>query len=105
MNFKFLKALLFAGAVLLSGFSVAADTTTDTPGEYIDDATITAKVKASFADDSLVKGRNISVRTDKGVVDLTGTVGSDRELDRATALATKVKSVNAVHNNLKIVPR
>ena len=102
MNIKFSKALIVVGAMLMPVYSYAADTTTDTPVEYLDDATITTKVKASFAEDALVKGRNISVRTDKGVVDLTGTVGSTKESDRATALATKVKAVKAVHNNLKV---
>lgn len=67
--------------------------------------TITAKVKGAFTKDKLVKGRDISVRTDHGVVDLTGVVNSEAESNRATALATKVKSVSAVHNNLTITPR
>jgi mannose-6-phosphate isomerase-like protein (cupin superfamily) len=82
--------------------SSAADTSSNTTGEYIDDATITTKVKASFSKDKWVKGRDISVRTDQGVVDLTGTVGNKKESERATALATNVKSVKAVHNNLKV---
>ena len=85
--------------------AMAKDTTNDTPGQYVDDATITAKVKAGFAEDKLVKGRDISVRTDHGVVDLTGTVNSKTESDRATNLATKVKAVSAVHNNLTVTPR
>lgn len=105
MNIKFVGAFLLAAALLMPAFSFAADTSTDTTGEYIDDATITAKVKASFAKDKWVKGLDISVRTDHGVVDLTGTVGSTEESDRATALATKIKDVNAVHNNLKINPK
>ena len=84
--------------------TIAKDTTTDTTSEYVDDATITAKVKAEFAKDKLVKGRNISVRTDHGVVDLTGSVGSKDESNRAMDLATKIKAVSAVHNNLKITP-
>lgn len=102
-----------AGAALLSltlAFSMtcamtcahAADSSTDSSGEYIDDAGITLKVKAAFAEDKWVKGRNISVRTDQGVVDLTGTVADSTESERATELATKVKSVKAVHNNLHI---
>ena len=41
-------------------------------GQYVDAATLTARVKAAFAQDKWVKGRDISVRTDHGVVDLTG---------------------------------
>jgi osmotically-inducible protein OsmY len=104
MNIKLAGSFILAAALLVPAYSYAADTSTDTTGEYLDDAGITTKVKASFAEDKWVKGREISVRTDKGVVDLTGTVGSKKESDRATALATKVKSVTSFHNNLKVKP-
>lgn len=104
MNIKFAGGLVLAAALFFPAFSYAADTSTDTTGEYLDDAGITTKVKASFAKDKWVKGRDISVRTDQGVVDLTGTVDNKKVSDRATALATKVKSVKAVHNNLKVKP-
>jgi hyperosmotically inducible protein len=104
MNIRFVGVFLLAAALLMPAFSYAADTSTDTAGEYLDDATITTKVKASFAKDKWVLGRDISVRTDHGVVDLTGTVANAKESDRATALATEIKAVKAVHNNLKINP-
>jgi len=102
---KFVGTSLLLAALFGPLQAMAKDTTTDTPGQYVDDATITAKVKAGFAEDKLVKGRDISVRTDHGVVDLTGTVNSKTESDRATNLATKVKAVSAVHNNLTVTPR
>lgn len=102
MLIKFASALFLLGALFSPLLANAKDTTTDTPGQYVDDATITTKVKAAFAKDKLVKGREISVRTDHGVVDLTGTVNSTAESDRATKLATNVKAVSAVHNNLTL---
>jgi hyperosmotically inducible protein len=102
---KFASALFLLGALLGPLQANAKDTTTDTAGQYVDDATMTTKVKAAFAEDKLVRGRDISVRTDHGVVDLTGTVSSQAESDRATNLATKVKAVSAVHNNLSVMPR
>jgi len=104
MNYRFVGTLVLLGSLLGPVGAYAADTSTDTTGQYVDDATITAKVKAAFAEDKWVKGRDISVRTDHGVVDLTGTVNSKDESDRATELATAVKSVTAVHNNLTIAP-
>ena len=105
MIIKFASALFLLGALFGPVQAIAKDMTTETPGQYIDDATITAKVKAAFAEDKMVKGRDISVRTDHGVVDLTGTVHSKVESDKATDLATKVKAVSAVHNNLAVTPR
>lgn len=101
---KIAGILFLLGALFSPLHASAKDTTTDTPGQYVDDATITAKVKAVFAEDKLVKGRDIRVRTDHGVVDLAGKVNSKAESDRATNLATKVKAVSAVHNNLVVTP-
>jgi len=105
MNIKLAGTFILLTALLVPGVSYAADMTTDTTGEYLDDAAITAKVKASFAEDKWIKGRDISVRTDHGVVDLTGAVNSKNESDRATELASQIKAVKAVHNNLKVDPR
>ncbi len=105
MKSRFASSLLLLGTLLGPVGAYAVDTSTDTTGQYLDDAAITTKVKAAFAEDKSVKGRSISVRTDHGVVDLTGTVNSKDESDRATELATNVKSVRAVHNNLMIAAR
>jgi len=102
---KFAGPFVLVAALLGPACAHAVDTTTDGAGQYVDDATITAKVKASFTQDKLVKGRDISVRTDSGVVDLTGKVNSKAESDRATELATNVKAVKAVHNNLTVGPK
>jgi len=102
MKIQFAGLLVLAGALLGPAGAYAQDTSTDTPGQYLDDATITTLVKAAFAEDKWVKGRDISVRTDHRVVDLTGTVHSKDESARATKLATAVKSVRAVHNNLTV---
>ena len=105
MNIKFAEALPMWGPLLGPVGTYADNTWTDTAGQYLDDATITTKVKAAFAENKWDKGRDISVLTDLGVVDLTGTVNSKDESDRATALASKVKSVKTVHNKLKIASR
>ncbi len=105
MNSKLATNLVLISALLGGVGAFSADTSTDTAGQYVDDATVTTRVKAAFAEDKSIKGRDISVRTDQGVVDLTGTVSSSQESERATEIATKVKTVKAVHNNLRIVAR
>ena len=102
MKISIARTFVVLGTLLGPVTAIAADTTTDTAGQYVDDAAITAKIKAAFAKDKWVKGMDISVRTDHGVVDLTGNVKSKHESDRATKLATKVKLVTAVHNNLTV---
>ena len=102
MKIKSAGTLFLLGALFGPLQVSAKDTTTDTAWQYIDDAKITAKVKANFSEDKLLKGLSISVRTDHHVVDLTGIVNNKEESDRATDLATKIEDVSAVHNNLKV---
>ena len=102
MNTKLIGTLFLLGALISPITNYAADTTTDTAGEYVDDATITTRVKVALTGDKKIKSREISVRTDQGVVDLTGKVGNKEESEKATECATKVKGVKAVHNNLKV---
>src|SRR5580704_19175465 len=45
-------------------------------GQYMDDASITAKVKAALMADSQMKATQISVETNQGTVQLSGTVDS-----------------------------
>jgi hyperosmotically inducible protein len=96
-------ALLFAlagGAVLQTGCGSTA--TRQSTGEYIDDATITAKVKAALASDDLVKAREVNVETYKGVVQLSGFVSTVAERTQAGLVASGVTGVQSVTNNIQI---
>lgn len=105
MNIRLASTLLLLGALFAPLQATARDMSTETAGQYLDDATITTKVKAAFAADRVVKARDISVQTDHGIVTLTGVVDSKAESDQATKLATEVKAVEAVRNNLTILQR
>ena len=72
-------------------------------GAYIDDRTVTAKVKTALLRDSQVKGTDIDVTTFNGAVQLSGFVESQTQKDRAGELAREIEGVQQVHNNL-IVP-
>ena len=69
-------------------------------GVVMDDAEITAKVKAAIFAESGLKTLQISVDTVKGVVTLTGSVDSAANSDRAKALAGAVAGVKDVDNRL-----
>lgn len=71
-------------------------------GQYIDDATITTKVKSAFAGDPAVKATEVKVETYKGVVQLSGFVGSKAAMDRAIELARSVNGVKSVKNNMTL---
>ena len=91
------------GLPLAAGVTARADDNNHaTAGDYIDDAAITAKVKAAFAEDKVVSVFDIKVETDKGNVLLTGTVDSHDQKTRAKQLAENVAGVKSVENNLHV---
>jgi len=71
-------------------------------GVAIDDAEITAKVKAAIFAEPGLKTLQISVDTVRGVVTLSGSVDSQANSDRAKALAGAVAGVNDVENRLML---
>lgn len=71
-------------------------------GEFVDNAAITAKVKAALLKESTLKSSEISVETFKGVVQLTGFVGYQAEANTAVELAGKVEGVKSVKNDIRI---
>ncbi len=84
------------------GACTASSPTTESTGEYVDDAAITTKVKAALLDDSGLKSFDISVTTNKDVVHLSGVVNSDHVRARATEVAAGVPGVRSVVNNLTV---
>lgn len=106
MKTSFLKiaslTVLLAGANVAFLSGCASTPTRQSTGEYIDDASITTKVKAAFVKDDVVKAREVSVETFKGVVQLSGFVNSPEEKARAAQIAGGVAGVTSVTNNISI---
>lgn len=92
--------LLGANVVWFAG--CAATPTRESTGEYVDDASITTKVKAAFVKDDTVKARQISVETFKGVVQLSGFVNTPAEKALAGQLAAGVTGVRDVQNKITV---
>ena len=68
----------------------------------VDDAVITSAVNAALAKDPQLSALRINVDTDAGRVALKGTAPDAASKDRATALASAVKGVVSVDNQLTI---
>ncbi len=89
--------------VLLIGLAGCAGTPTqDSTGEYIDDASITTKVKSGMIADKQVSALHISVETIKGVVHLTGSADTRQEANKASTIARGVAGVKSVDNDIHI---
>jgi len=95
------KSLVVATFVL-SLTSCAMFSGRETPGQYVDDATITSKVKEAFIADPQVKASQVSVETMQGVVQLSGFVDTPMGEARAVELAHNVKGVQSVKDDIVV---
>jgi osmotically-inducible protein OsmY len=73
-------------------------------GEALDDATITTKVKSALLQAPDVKGLDVKVETDKSVVQLSGFVANQAQIDKAMELAKGVQGVREVQNKMSVKP-
>ncbi len=101
---KIAHALLAIAAtfslVQLTGCAVARDQ--QTVGAYIDDATLTTRVKARFAENPAVSAMAINVETLNGTVQLSGFAKSNEERATAEQLARSTSGVKAVRNDILV---
>jgi hyperosmotically inducible protein len=119
---KISKTLLavMLGATLASGSAMAENTTSDKAqnaannagqkidssmnkvGNFMDDSAITAKVKAALVDHQDIKSTDISVKTEKKVVTLSGFVESQAQAELAVNAAKGVEGVASVSDKLHV---
>ncbi|HWN40625.1 MAG TPA: BON domain-containing protein [Thermoanaerobaculia bacterium] len=101
MNKMTLRASLvcFTLAMLLA---LGACKSTTTPGTQVDDAAITASVKAKLAADGDINPFNIDVDTNEGVVTLQGRVEKEEARTKAEQLARETDGVRRVINLVKV---
>jgi osmotically-inducible protein OsmY len=93
----------FLLAVLLASFlGCASSSKQEGTGEYIDDTVITTKVKAAVFNEPSLKSAEINVETFKGVVQLSGFVNSQADINKAVEVARGVKGVKSVKNDMRV---
>jgi len=92
--------VLFA-ILIASIVGCASTSTSEGTGEYVDNSVITTKVKTAILREPGLETFDIHVDTFKGVVELSGTVDSQSDIDKAVAIARSVKGVRGVKNNLR----
>ncbi|MGG7916820.1 molecular chaperone OsmY [Klebsiella aerogenes] len=111
---------LFLGSALISASTYAETTATDSAkaaatsagesvdksinkvGDFMDDSTITARVKAALIDDKRIRSTDISVKTENKVVTLSGTVESAEQKSQAVSAAKGVEGVSSVSDKLNV---
>ena len=95
-------AAVFLAILMASVVGCASTATTEGTGEYLDNSVITAKVKAAIFNEPTLKSAEINVETFKGVVQLSGFVSSQANIDKAVEIAKKVKGVKSVKNDMQL---
>lgn len=111
---------LFLGSAMISASAYADNSTTDSAksvansagqavdssmnkvGDFMDDSTITARVKAALIDDKSIRSTDISVKTENKAVTLSGSVESTEQKEQAVKIAKKVKGVSTVNDKLSV---
>ena len=73
-----------------------------TIGEFIDDARISAQVTTKLAAESPSNFLKINVKTESGIVTLSGTVDSYEKRSRAAQIAGGVNGVKGLVNNIRV---
>lgn len=85
-----------------AGGAAVAATDERSVGEQIDDANLTARVKAALIDTPEVPARKIDVDSQNGEVILTGVVDTREQKEKAVAVARKVEGARKVIDNLQV---
>ena len=96
--------LALSGLLAFTAVGCAVTRDQSTVGEYVDDATVTTRVKAKFAEDPTVSAMSISVETLKGTVQLSGFAKSQAEKNQAENIARNTKHVKEVRNSIVVRP-
>jgi osmotically-inducible protein OsmY len=97
-----MASIALAALLVISGCTSMSGQTT---GQYIDDSTITAAVKAKLVGEKTANLTRIDVDTTNQVVTLNGTVQSADQKAKAEQLARQVGGVRSVKNNLQVEKR
>ncbi len=95
-------SVFFAVALLAGMVGCATSSKNEGAGEYVDDAVITTKTKAAIFNEPTLKSAEINVETYKGVVQLSGFVSSQADINKAIAVTRTVGGVTSVKNDMRL---
>ena len=93
---------IFIAASMLFAIGCASTSTQESTGQYIDDTTITTKVKTAIFNEPSLKVFEINVETFKGTVQLSGFVSTQANISKAVEVARSVGGVTSVKNDMRL---
>jgi osmotically-inducible protein OsmY len=98
---RYYSAVAVTLALMLS-LGCASTSTQESTGEYMDNSIVTAKVKAAIFNEPSLKSAEVNVETFKGVVQLSGFVSSQSDINKAGEIAGAVEGVKSVKNDMQL---
>jgi hyperosmotically inducible periplasmic protein len=104
MNIRTTLAITIATVALLTTAGCAVSRGQETVGAYVDDTSITTKVKARFVENKDVDASSIRVETLNGTVMLSGFAKNSTEKATAETIAMNVSGVKMVKNEIAVRP-
>jgi osmotically-inducible protein OsmY len=87
---------------LMAMVGCASTSKQESTGQYVEDSAITTKVKAAIFNEPSLKSTEINVETFKGIVQLTGFVSSQANINTAVEVARGVSGVTSVKNDMRL---
>ena len=93
---------LIAAVLLVTMAGCASTSRHEGTGEYIDDTVLTTKTKAAIFNEPTLKSAEINVKTFKGIVQLSGFVSSQADINRAAEIARGIAGVKSVKNDMRL---
>lgn len=101
-NPRLSPSLVAVALTVLALLTLGACSSTQPAGQQVDDAGLTAKVKAKLAADPEINPFNIDVDTDDAVVTLRGRVDDRETKTEAGKLARQTTGVRSVRNLIEV---
>jgi osmotically-inducible protein OsmY len=95
-------ASLATALLIATALGCASTPKQEGTGEYVDDTVITGKVKKAIFDEPTLKSAEINVETFKGIVQLSGFVGSQVAENKAVEVSRTVPGVKSVKNDMRL---
>lgn len=103
LNLALCLGLLTTG-IVASTSGCAGDKYNRSTGQYIDDKSLTVRVKHALSENPEYKFSDVDVDVFRGTVQLNGFVSTDQQKSQAEDIAKGVQGVNNVVNNITIKP-
>jgi osmotically-inducible protein OsmY len=97
-----ISVIVLAAAAFTTMVGCASTASKESTGQYVDDTAITAKVKAAIFKEPTLKSAEVNVETYKRVVQLSGFVSSQADIQKATMVARGVEGVASVKNDMRM---